>query len=170
MGVRRRAAGPVVLAVLAGLLLVLGPVAPARAEPYRSPASCGKSAVYHATVRFRISGGHYLDVSERACHNGTFLKWASQPRLSFPSVKLSPLAPFESFKVTQKPFIYSSKTCLGGPCRITWRFVVQTRTLKDTVEVRTDAFYFRAYPAYVQVCRGSATSGSSCASKTWTRG
>jgi hypothetical protein len=151
-------------------LMMLGTAVPAQAEPYRSPSACGSSATFHSTVRFRITGGHYLDVSERACHNGTFFKWATQPNLSFPSVKLSPMAPFESFRVTQKPFIYSTKSCLGGPCRITWRFSVQTRTLKDTVEVRTDAFYFRAYPAYIQVCRGSATSGSSCARKAWTRG
>jgi hypothetical protein len=153
--------------VLTCLLLLLGLAAPAAAEPYKSSAACGASATYHATVRFRISGGHYLDVSERACHNGTYLKWATQPRLSFPSVPLSPLAPLESFKVTQKPFIYSTKSCLGGPCRITWRFVVQTRTAKSTVEVRTDVFYFRAYPAYIQVCRGS---GTNCARKAWTRG
>lgn len=154
----------------AGVLLALALPGPAQAEPYHAPSACGASATYHATVRFRISGGHHLDVSERACHNGTFLKWASQPRLSFPSVPLSPLAPLESFRVTQRPFIYSSRSCLGGPCRITWRFAVQTRTLKDTVEVRTDVFYFRAYPGSIQVCRGAATSGGSCARKAWTRG
>jgi hypothetical protein len=159
-----------VCAALAGGLVLLGTALPAQAQPYRTAAACGASATYHSTVRYRITGGHYIDVSERACHNGTFFKWATQPNVSFPSVRLSPMAPLESFRITQKPFIYSTKTCLGGPCRITWRFTVQTRTLKDTVEVRTDAFYFRIYPAYVQVCRGSATSGSSCSRKGWTRG
>jgi hypothetical protein len=162
----RRAVG----AALAAGVVVLGLAGTAHAEPYRTPGACGPSSTYHATVRYRISGGHYLDVSERACHNGTFLKWATQPQISFPSVRLSPMAPFESFRITQAPFIYSTKTCLGGPCRITWRFAVQTRTLKDTVEVRTDVFYFRAYPSSIQVCRGGSTSGSSCASRSWTRG
>jgi hypothetical protein len=157
-------------AALATTVALLGTASAAHAQSYRSPAACGASSIYHATVRYRITGGHYIDVSERACHNGTFLKWATQPNISFPSVRFSPLAPFESFRITQRPFIYSSRTCLGGPCRITWRFTVQTRTLKDTVEVRTDAFYFRAYPASIQICRGSATSGSSCSRKKWTRG
>ncbi|GAA1954437.1 hypothetical protein GCM10009798_12040 [Nocardioides panacihumi] len=107
--------------------------------------------------------GHHVDVTERICHNGTFIKWATQPNISFPGA-FNPFAtPFESLRVTQKPFIYSTRTCLGGPCRITWRFTV-TQGIKG-IDVNEFVFYYRAYPARSELC-----FGKTCAETKWTRG
>ena len=103
-----------------------------------------------------------MDVSERICHNGTHLKWATHPKISFPS-RLSPGAPLESVKVKQKPFIYSKKNCFGRPCRITWRFTVE-QGIKGA-SVQEFVFYYRVYPVGSELCLGK-----SCAKKRWAAG
>jgi len=120
-------------------------------------------AVVHNTTRLTPFFGHHVDVTEHICHNGTFIKWATQPNISFPGT-FNPFAtPIESLRVSQKPFIYSTKTCLGGPCRITWRFTV-TQGIKG-VDVNEFVFYYRVYPAHSELC-----FGKTCADKKWTQG
>jgi hypothetical protein len=153
--------------IAATVVSVLALGSPANAEAYKTSAACGPSATYHNTVSLGAFAGHNVEVSERMCTNGTFTKWATQPNISFPS-RFSPAAPLESVSVQQQPFIYSTKTCAGGPCRITWRFTVK-QGIKG-LPVQEFVFYYRVYPAYSQVCIGGDITDSACNNKSWSNG
>jgi hypothetical protein len=157
-------------ALVCCLSLLLGLGAPAHAEAYKTEAACGKSAHSHVTVRYRATAGHWMDISSRMCTNGTFVKWAIQPKVMFPSIKGSPASALESVYVSQKPFIYSTHTKLGGYDRITWRFTMGIKAIK-LAEVVNRIFYFRVYPAYAELCQsGYSWPSSHCSRNTWKAG
>lgn len=157
-------------AIFVVVVVFFGLARPADAEPYRTQSACGGSAHSHLTVRYRATAGHWMVISSRMCTNGTFIKWAIQPQISFPSVTFSPAAPLESVYVSQQPFIYSTKTYLGGYERITWRFTMGIKAIK-LAEVVNRIFYFRIYPAYAEVCQsGYSWPSSRCARNTWKAG
>lgn len=103
-----RSTARVIVVVFATVLGVFSLASPVHAEAYKTESACGSSGRVHNTTRLTAFAGHHVEISERACHNGTFMKWATNPRISFPS-RPNPAAPLESVKVKQKPFIYSKK-------------------------------------------------------------
>lgn len=134
---------------------------PAIGEPYRSESSCGPSAEYHSTTRLAAFVGHYVDVSERICTNGSFIKWATNPHISFPTRSVASIG--ESVSIGQKPFIYSKAVCWGRQaCRITWRFTAQHTVVKIPNPSEL-IFYYRIWPGKTQLCLGKT-----CVSKAWT--
>ena len=150
----KRSLGAVLIAVVLGVLLHVPSIGPAYAEPYKSESGCGSSAKYHNHVKVAASGGHYADVSVHVCHNGSIIKWASQPSLTFPGYKIlgvpAPQAALESVSATT-PTIYSYGAGIGGNKRITWRFTVTVKALKGGVPIATQTYYFRVYPAYSEL-------------------
>jgi hypothetical protein len=151
-------------------ITMLGLTAPAYAQSYKSQSACGGSPQLHVTVRYRVSAGHFMDISERMCTNGSGIKWATNPNISYPSVRFSPIAPEESISTGNKPTIYSFGSTLNGlPKRITWRYTVNFKTLKLLTAV-TRIFYFRVYPAYAEVCQSGHHDKYHCARNTWKRG
>lgn len=145
---------------LAAVLAVVLSMQPASAEPFRKQSRCGPSPTNSHTTRLDAFSGHHVDVSQKICQNGTFVKWASQPSISFPS-RFNPMGPIESVSVSQQPFIYSKDVFLGKVQRVTWRFTVKQK-IKLTPMAQEFVFYYRAYPAYSQLCMGK-----SCAKKHW---
>jgi hypothetical protein len=158
----------VAIAALLGVVLYApsGP-APASAQPYRTESACGASAHDHGHVRVAASGGHYVDVASRICHNGSIVTWASQPSIAIPSMKIrglpAPQAALESVTATT-PVIYSYGSGIGGYARITWRFTVTVKALKGGIPIATETYYFRVYPAYMEL-----QGHGHLARKSWTR-
>jgi hypothetical protein len=137
-----------------GVLLYAPSTSPAHAEPYRTEAACGPSATYHDHVKVAASGGHYADVSSHICHNGSIITWASQPAVTFPSYKIAgipaPQAALETVSAST-PVIYSYGKGLGGNKRITWRFTVTVKAIRGAIPIATETYYFRTYPAYLEL-------------------
>lgn len=152
--VAKRSLVTVGIAVLLAALLYLPSVGPAHSERYRTEAACHGSATSHIHVRVPASGGHYADVAVDICHNGSIVKWASQPSVTFPSFRIwgvpAPQAALESLSAST-PRIYSYGAGLYGNKRITWRFTVTVKALKAGIPIATETYYFRVYPAYSEL-------------------
>lgn len=151
-------------AVTATVLSVAVVAAPAaNAEGYRTSASCGATPQSHAEASLNAFAGHSVHAYVRVCQNGSVIKWATQPVLSYPS-RFNPAAIIESVSTATSPYIYSYGNSLNGfPQRITWKFDVK-QGIKGA-EVSTFAFVLRAYPAYLELCLGAT-----CTTTGWTLG
>ena len=152
--VAKRSLVTVGIAILLAALFYVPSAGPADAEPYRTESACQGSATYHNHVRVAASGGHYADVAVHICHNGSIVKWASQPSVTFPSFRIwglpAPQAALESLSAST-PRIYSYGAGLYGNKRITWRFTVTVKALKGGLPIATETYYFRVYPAYSEL-------------------
>lgn len=139
----------VVAAGAAALALVLLLPNPSHAEPYKSQSKCKASPMRYDTNDWSFFLGHKIRVNAGQCHNGTFVKYAKQPTVSFPS--RGPQGATEDVKLTAKPHIISVQRFETGAIKIVWQFSVSQKVFKIPFSNNFDITY-TTWPAANQLC------------------
>lgn len=147
-----------VLALVAGLVATTTSPASARpVERYGNQTNCGKSGTFSATANFDAFVAHSIHAAVTECDNGTQVKWAANPVVTFPS--RFPY-PGEDITLVAGPNITDTNPAYGGGVgKIRWTISVKQTTMK--VGNQTFDYYVYVSPAGVQIC---AVSGGRCGS------
>ena len=112
--------------------------------------------MFYDTNTWAFFAGHKISIDLAACHNGTYVKWAKNPNITFPST--GPWGATEDLQLVSGPTIVS----VTGPCNsagtacqtIKWKFSVKQTVAK--IGTQTFNFTVAVYPAGNQICSSNA--------------